>query len=94
MDLHAKCLPHCFESIKQGRKLDVRQFETITFQNSVSGECLTFRVEDIVKLDKQDTERLRHFFPGVRWDDTRPSFGIWFGSPCALDGTAIEVRGE
>jgi len=78
MKLYAKIRPHYFDQIKAGKKhIDFRQFESITFYNTETGEEIECEVEGLFLMgDKRD---LKLQYPDVKWHPLKQIYGIVLG---------------
>jgi len=78
MKLYAKILPKYFELLVSGKKhTDFRQFEDIIFENTETGDTITFAVKDVCGAYPHSDIRNAH--PDVDWHPNRPIYKIILG---------------
>ena len=80
MKLKCKIGPNFFDMLGDQKEIDFRQFEDITFENSVTGDIRVFNVSDILMVPEEKGIEVMERNPGVPWDDMLPIFGIILGT--------------
>lgn len=80
MKLRCKIFPMYFQKLAEGKKrVDYRQFESITFVNSMTGEEIEFDVQRIEKMDILPAERIKAKHQDVAWEKMKPIYRIVLG---------------
>jgi len=75
LKITAKCLPRYFDRLK-AFGVDYRQFDEITFVNSVTGKEKTFYVDLVRQMDDSEREIIKDLTPEVSWDEEKPIYAI------------------
>jgi len=76
--LYAKILPRYFELIKKRHKrIDFRQFESITFYNSETGEEIEHEILDVDRCMSRSV--IFEEYPDVKWEPNKEIYEIKLG---------------
>jgi len=78
MKLYAKILPKYLDRILKGEKsIDYRQFESIVFENTETGERIEFDIEKIITRINQGP--LKIVYKDIPWHQGKHIYGIKLG---------------
>lgn len=79
MQLKARCLPKYWNQLGIIKQTEFRQIESISLENTETGEIKTFTVTDIHKLEELAVEHVKDTHSAVEWNPHQPIYGIGLG---------------